>query len=190
MQLEALRDFEWYNEASEVSFSERGVKITTEVRTDFWQDCIRNFHKDNGHFFFSHRSGAFSMTVKWSFDDAVGFSQCGLMGRWDKNNWFKISPMSKGRDAQNIGTVVTTGGNSDMALIPVSNVPADIWFRLRTIGDGIYELAYSLNGIVFYPARMFRLPVAEDEIMIGVYICSPSEKKFTAVLSSLEFSYS
>ncbi len=51
MLLEALRDFEWYNEPREVSFSDRGVKITASPHTDFWQDTVRAYHKDNGHFF-------------------------------------------------------------------------------------------------------------------------------------------
>ena len=42
MLLEALRDFEWYNEAADVAFGERGVRVTAAPQTDFWQDAVRD----------------------------------------------------------------------------------------------------------------------------------------------------
>lgn len=95
MLLEALRDFEWYNEAADVAFGERGVRVTAAPQTDFWQDAVRGYHRDSGHFFFARRRGAFVMTVCWRFGIPVDFAQCGLMGRVDENHWFKISVMSK-----------------------------------------------------------------------------------------------
>lgn len=186
MLLEALRDFEWYNEPREVSFSDRGVKITASPHTDFWQDTVRAYHKDDGHFFYGGRRGAFMMTASWRFDNPGGFAQCGLMGRLDERNWFKIAVMSRNSQPQNIGTVVTVNGNSDMALVSLEGAPADVWFRVRKSADGIYELAYSVNGIVFAAVRRFRLGNESGEIDAGVYICSPSEQAYTALLSSIE----
>lgn len=57
MLLEALRDFEWYNEAADVAFGERGVRVTAAPQTDFWQDAVRGYHRDSGHFFFARRPG-------------------------------------------------------------------------------------------------------------------------------------
>ncbi len=108
------------------------------------------------------------------------------MGRLDERNWFKIAVMSRNSQPQNIGTVVTVNGNSDMALVPLEGAPADVWFRVRKSADGIYELAYSVNGIVFAAVRRFRLGNESGEIDAGVYICSPSEQAYTALLSSIE----
>ena len=40
MFLEQLRDFEWYNEPADVSFDERGMRVLSRARTDFWQSCL------------------------------------------------------------------------------------------------------------------------------------------------------
>ncbi len=188
MLLEALRNFEWFNEAADVAFDERGVRVTASPQTDFWQDAVRGYHRDNGHFFFARRCGSFVLTVCWRFGIPAEFAQCGLMGRIDKNHWFKISVMSKNGSSLNIGSVVTAGGCSDMALTPLSAGSATIWFRLKKNDDGSCELSYSVNGKVFIPVRLFRLPVAADSLSAGVFACSPSEKPYTALLTSIDFS--
>ena len=95
MLLEALRDFEWYNEAADVAFGERGVRVTAAPQTDFWQDAVRGYHRDSGHFFFARRRGAFVMTVCWRFGIPVDFAQCGLMGRVDENIGLKFPSCRK-----------------------------------------------------------------------------------------------
>ncbi len=188
MLLEALRDFEWYNEAADVAFGDRGVTITASPQTDFWQDAVRGYHKDNGHFFFARKSGAFSMTVCWRFGLPADFAQCGLMGRVDENHWFKLSVMSKNGSSLNLGSVVTNNGCSDMALTPLPAGVAEIWFRLKKNDDNTLELSYSLNGVVFTSVRLFRLfSDNADTLAAGVFICNPSDKPYTALLSSIEF---
>ena len=186
MLLEALRDFEWYNEPREVSFSDRGVKLPRLRIPIFGRIPCVLIIKTTAIFFYGGRRGAFMMTASWRFDNPGGFAQCGLMGRLDEENWFKIAVMSRNRQPQNIGTVVTVNGNSDMALVPLEGAPADVWFRVRKSADGVYELSYSVNGIVFAAVRRFRLGRESDEVAAGVYICSPSEQDYTALLSSIE----
>lgn len=110
------------------------------------------------------------------------------MGRVDENHWFKISVMSKNGSSLNVGSVVTAGGCSDMALTPLSAGAAEIWFRLKRNDDGTSELSYSVNGVVFVPVRLFRLPFADDVFSAGVFACSPSDKPYTALLTSIDFS--
>ena len=117
------------------------------------------------------------MTVCWRFGIPVDFAQCGLMGRVDENHWFKISV-----------SVVPAGGCSVMALTPLSAGAAEIWFRLKRNDDGTSELSYSVNGVVFVPVRLFRLPFADDVFSAGVFACSPSDKPYTALLTSIDFS--
>lgn len=188
MLLETLRDFEWYNEAEEVTFSDRGVKITAAPGTDFWQDVLRGHHKDNGHFFFAPRSGAFTLTVCWQPGIPLDFAQCGLMGRADENHWFKISLMSKNGGMVNVCSVVTNSGNSDMSLTPCAAGTAEIWFRLKKGEDGVCELSYSTNGIAYIPLRRFRLLAEKNTLAAGVFISSPSDKPYTALLKSIDFS--
>ena len=96
--------------------------------------------------------------------------------------------MSKNGSSLNVGSVVTAGGCSDMALTPLSAGAAEIWFRLKRNDDGTSELSYSVNGVVFVPVRLFRLPFADDVFSAGVFACSPSDKPYTALLTSIDFS--
>lgn len=75
-----------------------------------------------------------------------------------------------------------------MALTPLSAGAAEIWFRLKRNDDGTSELSYSVNGVVFVPVRLFRLPFADDVFSAGVFACSPSDKPYTALLTSIDFS--
>lgn len=82
--MEQLRDFEWYNEPADVSFDERGMRVLSRARTDFWQSLHHRFSKDDGHFFFTRKTGNFSCTVKWNFETDGSFDQCGIMLRIDE----------------------------------------------------------------------------------------------------------
>ncbi len=187
MRLETLRDFEWYNEAKEVSFGEHGVKITASPGTDFWIDGGVGYSKDNGHFFFCRRQGSFGLTVCWRFGIPINFAQCGLMVRVDESQWCKISIVSKNGNNQNIASVVTHHNGSDMAMTPIPSGLSEIWFRIKRNNDGAFELFYSTNGVIYTAIRRFRL-TTKEEVCVGVFMASPSEKTYTAILSSIEFS--
>lgn len=188
MLLDALRDFEWLNEPREFAFNERGLKITASSQTDFWQDGIGGYNKDNGHFFFANKQGAYTVTVHWRCGIPKNFAQCGLMGRINEKFWFKISLFSKSGQNMNIGSVVTNDGNSDMALSPILSTEQEIFFRVKKSENGIFELSYSQNGISFVSVRRFRLNAVDKNIDVGAFICSPSEEPYTAVLISVDFS--
>ena len=188
MLLDALRDFEWLNEPPEISFMERGVRMTSSPHTDFWQDKSIGYNKDDGHFFYGCREGAFSMTAHWRCGIPSHFAQCGLMGRINEHYWFKISLFSKNGSVMNIGSVVTNDGNSDLALVPISGCNQEIWFRFKRDEQGVIELSYSLNDIVYIAVRRFRLNCDINNLESGVFICSPANVPYTAVLMSISFS--
>ena len=115
MILENLKNFEWYNEPANVVFGSHELEIVAAEGTDFWQSAHHNFFKDNGHFFFTKQTSDFSCVIKWRFDNAARFSQCGLMLRADGRNWFKISVMSADENNPEVGSCVTKDGISDWA---------------------------------------------------------------------------
>lgn len=186
MLLDALKNFEWLNEPGEVSFGEIGVKIKAQEKTDFWQDFRRNFHKDNGHLFYREASGDFILTVKWSFIDISGFCQCGLMGRLDEANWFKVSLMSERSDTPLLATSVTNFAVSDLATQNVSAERGEIWYRVRA-EKGVLTLSYSTDGNNFHQLRMFQLLKEYESLKVGAYICCPTERKFSALLAAVNF---
>lgn len=186
MLLDALKDFEWYNEPENVRFNDLGMVVTSRPKTDFWQSTHHQFHKDDGHFFFSRVNGDFTLDVKWHFENAGKFNQCGLMLRVDERNWFKLSLMSEKNEEPKLGTSLTNFGYSDWAILELAESIKDIWYRLKCY-KGDYIAYYSLDGEVYKQLRLFHLVNDHSGIKVGAYVCSPQHSDFECVLELLNF---
>lgn len=186
MILENLKNFEWYNEPANVVFGSHELEIVAAEGTDFWQSAHHNFFKDNGHFFFTKQAADFSCVIKWRFDNAARFSQCGLMLRADERNWFKISVMSADENNPEVGSCVTKDGISDWAGARLNKNCNELWYKVVRHGDD-YAAFYSVNGADFIRARQFALNSSNPDIKIGAYICAPQDAGFKAVLDEVNF---
>ncbi len=184
MHFEALENFEWYNDPENVRFEGDAMVIYAKNGTDFWQSVHRGFKKDDGHFFFCRQEKDFFLTLKWRFDEADKYSQCGLMLRVDERNWFKASLMNENPGNDVLATSLTIGGHSDWAGFSLNQNIKEIWFRLNRVGDD-YILSYSLDGIKFIKLRMFYLR-SYEEVKAGAYIASPNKEEFYAELSGIK----
>ena len=60
----------------------------------FGKSAAHNFHRDNGHFFYTEKTGDFTLTLKWHSDEPLAFAQCGVMVRLDNLNWAKGGVLS------------------------------------------------------------------------------------------------
>lgn len=185
MLLEALQDFEWYNEPKNVIFRDKNMLVSAEKGTDFWQSRPHRFSQDNGHYFFTRRKGDFSFVVKWTFSGCGAYNQCGLMLRIDENNWIKASIMYDNPERPMLGSSVTQNGSSDWAAQDIPQGIQDIFFKLKRLG-GDYLIYYSLDGENFKQIRMTTLLNDMEEVKIGAYICAPREDNFEASISLLE----
>ena len=185
MLLDVLKDFEWYNEPENVRFNDAGMVIDTRAKTDFWQSTHHNFHKDDGHFFFTRIERDFELVVKWSFEKACLFDQCGLMLRVDERNWFKVSLMSEDASRPKLGSSLTNFGYSDWAVVSLDSPLNEIWYKLRRNG-GDYIAYYSLDGIVYNQLRLFHLINDNGELKAGAYACAPRRDDFECVLEVLD----
>lgn len=187
MLLTSLKNFTWYNEPHDVSFGEQGMLVTSKAQTDFWQSSAHHFHKDDGHFFYTEKNGDFDLTLQWYSEENLAFSQCGLMIRVDNLNWAKIGILSPDLKTPQIGSVVTTKGNSDWAILSLNEYQPRLWYRIKVRG-GDCLLFYSLDGEKFIQVRQFRLNDYQDAVKVGAYTCSPWLPNFTSILEMLEFS--
>jgi len=186
MRLESLIDFTWYNEPQNVTFEEKNIKITSKPQTDFWQSMHHKIKKDNAHFFYKKLENNFTLTVKWCFETAENFNQCGIMVRIDERNWFKASLMSKNNNMPEIGSCLTVGGFSDWAGAPLVKMPHKIFFRLERKGDD-FVCSYSFDAHKYVRLRQFYLRGIEPEIKAGAYIAAPQNAPFEAVLDEIDF---
>ena len=185
MLLETLKEFDWLNEPQQVRFEDEGMFVRAKYRTDFWCCARHNFRKDDGHFFFSYVLGEFCCDLDWSFENAGPFDQCGIMLRFDVNNWFKLSMMSESEENPKIATSLTNEGYSDLATVALPQGTNRIWYRLKK-RKGCYIAYYSLDGQEYIELRKFYMLHDSDEMKIGAYICSPQSEDFSAMLHNLQ----
>jgi len=186
MKLERLTDFQWYNEPSNVVFEQQNVTIVAKPQTDFWQSFHHNIQKDNAHLFYKTLQGDFELIVKWCFDTAESFNQCGIAVRVDAKNWFKASVMSKSKKSPAIGSCLTIGGFSDLANVSLSKMPDAIFYKLQR-KDNDFICSYSLDGQTYIRLRQFYLRGISSDIKAGAYIAAPQNAPFQAVLDEIDF---
>ena len=186
MLLDSLKDFEWYNEPRDVSFDEQGMHVVAFDGTDFWQNTNSRIYKDNGHFFFAKKNGDFVLKIKWKFRESSSFEQCGAMIRFDARNWMKISVLNDGTKGSKLGSVVTNAGFSDLAVFNVDKDAREVWYKIKRTNKD-FSVFCSLDGKKFVQVRMFSFVNSHDEIKVGAFICSPTNREFYAVLEQIEF---
>ena len=184
MILENIKDFDWYNEPQSVEFLEEGLFITAAPQTDFWQSADYNFFKDDGHFFASLCAKDFTLAGKWHFPVIKDSAQCGIMARFDSQNWIKIGLLSPNPYSPQIGVVVAGQGASDWSAV---SLPADVktlWFKLRRRGNDFLAY-YSLDGSKYSQIRMFHISNAPAKMKVGAYTCSPKNESFDCILEDI-----
>lgn len=184
MKLENLKDFEWYNEPENVFFKGEDMHVLAMPQTDFWQNTRHGVSVDNGHFFYKTTRTDFTLVLRFRFENADKFSQCGLMIRYDKANWFKVSLMSEDSSKPEIGHCLTAGGNSDWANLPLHNAVYQMWYKLVRRGSD-FVAYYSLDGENFLRLRQFVL--MGENLKTGAYIASPQQNNFEVVLEEIVF---
>ncbi len=187
MLLEALQNFEWYNEPDNVVFRDKELCVTAQPQTDFWQSKHHHFSRDNGHLFFMRENGDFTFNAKWEFDVQQAACQCGVMVRIDENNWVKAALIYDNPERPMIGSSVTQNGYSDWAAQDIAKNTNQILFKLRRF-QGDYIFSYSLDGEKYIQLRMVHLLNDLSEVKVGAYVCAPSAQPFEAVLSQIDLS--
>ncbi len=185
MLLDALKDFNWYNEPLNVRFNEQGMIVEVKSGTDFWQNSAHRVSKDDGHFFYSSQAGDFDLSVKWHASSPIAFAQSGLMLRQDSQNWAKFSFLSQGVDNPQIGSVVAMEGFCDWAVTGLPKYQDVLWYRARRRAGDI-SFSYSLDGETFTQIRLFRFITNPLVLKVGAYACSPQRGDFRCVLESLD----
>lgn len=185
MKLENLIDFEWLNEPANVIFADKEMKISAKPETDFWFAIHHQIKKDNAHFFHKKTDGNFTLIVKWHFESADKFKQCGIMARVDERNWFKASLMARDESKPEIGTCLTVQGDSDWAGAALNQMPHEIFYKLERKGND-FVCSYSKDGQKYIRLRQFYLRNIESQLKIGAYIASPSKEPFEAILDEID----
>jgi uncharacterized protein len=178
--------FYWFHEPGRYRLGD-GLEIFTDEKTDFWQRTHYGFQRDDGHCLLTQQSGDFSLAARVEFDPRQMYDQCGLIVRFDSQNWIKVSTEYEDERVSRLGSVVTNLGYSDWATQDVPSERREMWYRISKRGSD-FLLANSLDGEAWNQMRITHLHQQAGQYEIGVYACSPTGKDFRCRFKSLEIS--
>jgi regulation of enolase protein 1 (concanavalin A-like superfamily) len=178
--------FEWLYPPAAFSFpTANSVKITTGEKTDFWQRTFYGFRNDNGHFLYRRIRGNFVLTAVTHFNSDTLYDQCGLLARLDEDNWIKCSCEYETAEFAHLGSVVTNLGYSDWAKQEVPASVHAIKYRLERRGPDFFVSA-ATDCENLKEIRVAHLHRDFDEILVGVYACSPQRAGFECEITDIE----
>lgn len=165
------KNFSWLNEPVTFSGDTLELRLTTDEKTDFWQETFYGFQRDNGHAYLTPVSGDFtaSATVRGDYQEL--YDQAGLMLRIDQRNWIKTG--IEYTDGLMHFSVVVTNGTSDWSVIPLHGSGKDDEVAVRlTRHDNAVRVQFSVNGAPWQLARL--APFSSADALVGVMACSPA----------------
>lgn len=180
-----MEGFSWFNEPLACKNIENGVEITTKRNTDFWQRTDYGFQKDDGHFLFKRVKGDFVMTAETSFKGEVIYDQCGIMVRYDSDNWIKASTEFENEKFSHLGAVVTNNGYSDWSTCEIPPTVSKITYFIERKGND-FTIKAKLGDGDFTQIRVTHFMCEKEEIMVGVYACSPQREGFVCQIKNID----
>lgn len=180
-----MEGFEWYNEPLKFTKLDNGVEITTKKDTDFWQRTHYGFRRDDGHFLYKKVKGDFVLEATTDFVGTVIYDQCGVMVRHDADNWVKSSTEFETKEFSHLGAVVTNNGYSDWSVQEIPSTVHKVSYQLERVKDAISVRA-SIDGGKWFLVRIAHLAADPEELMVGVYACSPQREGFTCKITDVK----
>lgn len=176
----------WIREPKEYSIEDNIITIMTQECTDLWQRTYYGFQNDNAPVLqMKTNEKYFSFVVKTKFESKRRFDQCGVVIYLDSDNWLKGSIEYENDKIQRLGSVVTNHGYSDWATTDIDASVKEMWYRLSRREDD-YCIECSYDGKEFHQMRICHLIEGKDEIVFGIYACSPEQSSFKAVFTDME----
>ncbi len=176
----------WVREPKQSVISQDYVEIITEPGTDLWQRTYYGFQNDNAPVLQTRTTDKyFSFVVKTRFESKHRFDQCGIAMYLDSENWLKASVEYENEEYQRLGSVVTNHGYSDWATSDISANIKEMWYRFSR-RESDYCIECSSDGITFKQMRICHMWKGTEEIVFGIYACSPEKSSFKAIFSNME----
>lgn len=183
-----MEGFSWFNPPKECKQIPNGIEITTKDKTDFWQRTHYGFQRDDGHFLYKMIKGDFVLKADTSFTSDTIYDQCGVMARLDADNWIKASTEYETAEFSHLGSVVTSLGFSDWSTQEIPTKPnSKISYEMERKGATI-TIKASLDGGKYMQLRVCHLHKNPEELMVGVYACSPQREGFVCTIQNVEIS--
>lgn len=176
----------WTREPKHSEITDDKIVIYTDPGTDLWQRTYYGFQNDDAPVLqLKTAEKFFSFTVKTEFESKVLFDQCGVVMYLDSENWLKASIEYENEQFQRLGSVVTNLGYSDWATTDIDAAEKTMWYRLSR-RESDYCIECSRDGVAFHQMRICHLWKGAEEVVFGIYACSPGQSSFKAVFTEME----
>jgi hypothetical protein len=145
--------------------------------TDFWQGTHYGFRVDNGHLLAAPVPGDFELTVTVGGTPRHQYDQAGVMVRCSPATWVKASIEHEPSGPDRLGAVVTNHGWSDWSTQDTTLTELEL--RIVRTGDDVAVHARPV-GAEWSQLRIAHLHEIDDELLVGVYACSPKGEGYVA----------
>ncbi|MFZ4814291.1 MAG: DUF1349 domain-containing protein [Phototrophicaceae bacterium] len=173
---------EWLNAPVQWRGDKTSLTAVADSKTDFWRTTHYDFIKDDGHFYFEAVTGNFEVTVKVTGVYAGLYDQAGLMIRERDTVWLKCGV--EYLDGVQQASAVLTREFSDWSIVPLSDNPQSVWFRVKRINESL-EVLYSRDGVTFHLIRLGYLSVAPT-LQVGMMCAAPQGEGFEVTFESYQ----
>ncbi len=176
-----LAKMKWFNEPASVKHSGDQLVVTSKAKTDYWRKTFYGYVTDNGHFFFLHVTGDFTLESRVAGTYSALYDQAGLMVRIDAGNWLKCGLELV--DGIGHASVVVTREFSDWSTVRGITTKEPLWWRIVRKGASL-EVLYSLDGKSFVSTRLSYLPL-QASVDAGIMCCSPEGAGFESTFDEI-----
>lgn len=172
-----LTEGRWLNPPPAHRIEGDTLHLTTGEKTDFWQETLYGFHRDDGHFLAFDAPDEFDAVLCFASPFDTLYDQAGIMLRQSPTVWVKAG-IEYSDGMLNFSTVVTNGV-SDWSVQPVPDAAGP--FTIRLIRKGGAIVVHRMSPESWRLMRLAPFPTGSAEV--GPMACSPEraglEVRFT-----------
>ena len=169
----------WINSPNEYTFDDKMLRLTSDARTDFWQETWYGFHRHSGHAFGFYVSEDFTVQIKVMGEFTHLYDQAGLFIGESETCWVKAG-IEFNDDQPAIGSVVTHG-TSDWSTGLFPGDSSAFWMR-ATVQNNAMRIQYSTDGQTWPLLRLCPWPGGK-KLFVGVMACSPERAGLKVMFS-------
>ncbi|MGV7959629.1 DUF1349 domain-containing protein [Photorhabdus tasmaniensis] len=169
----SLSQYDWLNEPFDWQAGSDWLNVTTDHKTDFWQQTWYGFQRHSGHVFgrYVEDNFTFQLCIEGCFEHL--YDQAGIMLLVDEKHWLKGGVEYSDGQAT-IGSVFTRH-HSDWSMGIFPGNPSKFWLRL-TCEEGYLRLQYSIDGLRWPLLRLSPFLEDKQRVFVGAMCCSPERQ--------------
>lgn len=175
--------FKWLNEPAQWEFTDEGLIVQAEPKTDYFIDPAGTAVKGDAHFLYTLQEGDFTLSTRVQVDMIDDYDAAVMMVMINDDHWAKLCYEYTYKRPM-IVSVVTQGVSDDCNSLAVPET--GIYLRMTRFGD-CFAFHYSHDAEWWEMVRYFRLK-SDGPVKVGIEAQSPTGNGCRVVFDHLKFS--